>query len=187
MSIRAVAAALVVAVAAGCVSVPPRAVRDPRPFDLLGRVLVAYDNGAFTANVRWQHSAPRDELWLMTPMGQTVAQVVDGAEGAVLTRSDHETYRADSVEALTQRALGWALPLSLMQYWVRGEPAPGFGVSDIERSGERITALTQNGWRVAITYSNDGDSAGRVRRLDLKASSNEIRFVVDTWRKPEDA
>ena len=169
------------ALVTACATVP-RAERDARPFDLLGRVLVAYSGGAVSANIRWQHAA-QDEIWLMTPTGQTVAHIVDSGKSAVLTRADQKTYRAGSVEALTQQGLGWALPLSLLQYWVRGEPAPGFPATDVERDATgRLTAVSQNGWRAALAYGNDGESAGLVRRVDVKGSGNEIRFVIDTWR-----
>jgi outer membrane lipoprotein LolB len=118
----------------------------------------------------------------MTPTGQTLAYIVDSKEGATLTRADRQQYRASSVEALTRQALGWSLPLSLMQYWVQGESAPGTP-TDVERTLDgRLLALTQNSWRVAYTYYTEGATNGKVRRLDLSDGPNEIRFVIDTWR-----
>jgi outer membrane lipoprotein LolB len=179
--IRAYAAAwLAAALLAACATVP-LAPRAPEPFDLLGRVAVIYSGGAVSANFRWEHSARQDEIWLMTPTGQTLAHIVDSADGAVLTRMDQQKYQASSVEALTKSALGWALPLALLQYWVRGTTAPG-AVEATRTDGERLSAIEQHGWRVALTYHPDGELAGRVRRVDLSDGSNEIRFVVDTWR-----
>jgi outer membrane lipoprotein LolB len=177
------AACLAAALLAAC-AVAPLAPRDPQPFDVLGRVLVTYSGGALTANLRWEHAAAQDEIWLMTPTGQTLAHIVDSPAGAVLTRADQQRYEARSVEALTRQALGWALPLSLLQYWVRGVPAPG-AVEDVQKNGERPTALTQHGWRVAFTYHTEGELSGRVRRLDLTDGANAIRFVIDTWRARE--
>jgi outer membrane lipoprotein LolB len=165
-------------------AVAPLAPRDPQPFDLLGRVLVAYSGSALTANLRWNHDAQQDEIWLMTPTGQTLAHIVDSPSGAVLTRADQQRYEARSVEALTQQALGWALPLALLQYWVRGVAAPG-AVQDMQMNGERPASFAQHGWRVALTYHTDGEFSGRVRRLDLSDGANEIRFVIDTWRGRE--
>jgi len=176
------AVSLVAVVLAACATVQV-APRDPQPFDLLGRVLVTYSGGAVTANVRWTHDADRDEIWLMTPTGQTLAHIIDTPSGAVLTRTDQEQYRAGSVEALTRRALGWALPLNLLQYWMRGVPAPGAPPKAIERGpGGRLVAFQQSGWRVALTYHTEGELAGKVRRADLSDGANGIRFVVDTWR-----
>ena len=181
MIVRAARAVLVTLLLAACASVQ-LAPRDPEPFDLVGRVLATYSGGAVTANVRWEHSAARDEIWLMTPTGQTLAYIVETPDGVTLTRADQQTHRAQSVEALTRQVLGWPLPLSQLQYWIRGRPAPG-ATAGIERDASKLlTAFTQNDCRVALTYAEDGEHAGRVRRVDLVDGPNRIRFVVDNWR-----
>jgi outer membrane lipoprotein LolB len=177
----AAAAPLLAFLLAACatVSVAPR---DPRAFDVLGRMLVTYSGRALTANLRWEHGSAEDQIWLMTPTGQTLAYIVDSKEGATLTRADRQQYRASSVEALTRQALGWSLPLSLLQYWIHGESAPGTP-TEVERTVDgRLLALTQNGWHVAYTYYSEGAASGKVRRLDVNDGPNEIRFVIDTWR-----
>jgi outer membrane lipoprotein LolB len=175
--------ALSVAIAlSGCVTAP-LAPRDSRAFDVLGRVLVTYSGGAVTSNVRWEHAADRDEIWLMTPTGQTLAHVLDGADGAVLTRADQQQFRAANVETLTRRALGWPLPLSPLQYWLRGAAAPGSEPEAAEKDNQgRLVAFRQNGWDVKVAYNDQGELAGKARRVDLKDGANEIRFVIDTWR-----
>jgi outer membrane lipoprotein LolB len=179
---RAAAVVTLAALLAACAAAP-LAPRSAQPFDLLGRVLVTYRGGGVTANLRWEHAPTQDQIWLMTPTGQTLAYIVDSPEGATLTRADQKQYRASSVEALTQQALQWPLPLALLQYWVKGEAAPSSRPKAVERGpGGAVSALTQNGWRVAFTYYTEGELTGRVRRLDLADGSNEIRLVVDTWR-----
>jgi outer membrane lipoprotein LolB len=181
--LRHVVTVLVVSMFVAACATAPLAPRDQHPFDLLGRVFVTYSGGAVTSNVRWEHAAERDEIWLMTPTGQTLAHIVDTPAGATLTRADQQQFRAASVEALTHRALGWTLPLSPLQYWVRGMPTPGSGPEVLERDKQnRLISFNQNGWRVSLTYHEAGELAGKVRRVDLKDGTNEIRFVVDTWR-----
>jgi outer membrane lipoprotein LolB len=178
---RVVLSAWVAAALLAACAVAPLAPRDPQPFDLLGRVLVSYSGGTLTANLRWEHEGRKDEIWLMTPTGQTLAHIVDSQAGAVLTRADQQRYEASNVETLTHQALGWALPLAPLQYWVRGRAAPG-PLTDVQKNGEQPVAFEQHGWRVALTYHTEGEYAGRVRRLDLTDGANEIRFVIDTWR-----
>ena len=186
--VRARVASLLLAALLGACAVAPLAPRDQRSFDLLGRILVTYSGGAVTANVRWEHGPRRDEIWLMTPTGQTLAHVLDTPAGATLTRADQQRYEAANVETLTRRALGWALPLAPLQYWVQGMPAPGAAPEGVRRGSEdRLLAFAQNGWRVALTYYESGEWAGKVRRVDLNDGTNEIRFVIDTWRDPAGA
>ena len=154
------------------------------PFDILGRVLVTYNGKSFTSNVRWLHSAERDELWLLTPTGQALAHIVDSPTGATLTGADQTAYHASSVESLTQRALGWELPLTHLQYWVRGAPVPGSKVISQERdNSDRLMKLSQDGWQVSYTYYVAPEQDGQPRRLDMSNGSNQIRLVIDSWRR----
>jgi len=182
---RAVALACVL-LAAACTTVPFESgvpVAPPTPFDFSGRVLVSFDGRAFTSALRWQHVSGRDEIWLLSPAGQALAHIVDGGDGAVLTAADQRQYRAESVESLTRRALGWELPVANLKYWVRGDIAPGSAPGAVVRGDDqRIARLEQGGWRVALTYYAAQEYDGLPRRLVLVGGSHEIRLVIDTWR-----
>jgi len=156
-------------------------------FDLLGRVLVSYSGKAFTSNMRWLHTPERDELWLLTPTGQALAHIVDSPNGATLTGTDQVAYHAGSVESLTQRALGWELPLARLQHWVRGLPVPGIDVASSERDDRgRIIKLSQDGWQVSYIYYAAPEQDGQPRRLELTNGANQIRMVIDRWRHESD-
>ena len=168
--------------ACAVVGPPPPAASDT-PFDLVGRVAVSFEGRSFSSSVRWQHGAGSEAVWLMTPLGQTIAHIASDAGGAILTAADQQQYRAASVESLTRQALGWALPLAHLTWWARGEPVPGIQPAGVERDERgRLTALEQDGWRVTFVNYPPGEYAGRPRRLDLKSAAQEIRFVIDTWR-----
>src|SRR5262245_13866887 len=94
----ALAAALALA---GCAAMAPPPDASEAAFEIFGRVAVNFEGRAFSSNVRWQHEAEREEVWLLTPLGQTVAHIVSDATGATLTAADQQQYRASNVEALT--------------------------------------------------------------------------------------
>lgn len=185
-ALRIVALAAAVTLAACAALVTEEGVsRAPSPFDLSGRVVVSYDGRAFSSGLRWHHLPERDEIWLLTPLGQALAHIVSTAEGATFTGADRKQYRGAGVEALTRQALGWELPLTRLQYWVRGEPAPSGDVQGVERDADqRVIRLVQGDWRISITHYLDGEHQGLPRRLELSRASNEtIRLVIDEWRR----
>ena len=170
----------------GCASVPStsQAVARAAPFDVLGRVLVSYERQVFTANVRWVHAADADELWLMTPTGQALAHMREDAQGATLTTADQTQYRAARVESLTQRALGWALPMARLQYWLRGAPVPDGPAEITERDAAgKIKRLAQDGWRINYDYYPATENDGLPRRIELVGAAQTMRLVIDTWRR----
>jgi outer membrane lipoprotein LolB len=187
VSLPAVLPALLVVLlgVSACASLAPRpAVPRAAPFDLLGRVAVNHDGRSLTANVRWAHAADSDDLWLMTPTGQALAHVHEDTSGAVITTADQAQHRAAHVESLTQRALGWALPITHLQYWVRGVPVPEVAADIGERDASgRISQLTQDGWHITYEYYPPAQNDGLPRRLALVGANQTLRLVIDTWRK----
>lgn len=182
--VRALAALAMAMLFAGCAllapgdSVPPAA-----SFDLLGRVLVSGDGRAFSSNVRWRHAAGDHEIWLMSPVGQTLAHIAADDSGATLTAADQQVYRARTVEGLTRSALGWSLPLIRLQYWIQGLAVPDGPVAEVTRDAQgRPVALAQGGWSIRYAYDEAGAMPPRPRRLDMDSNGQKIRLVIDGWR-----
>ena len=174
---------LFAALLAGCAANPLSPVpHNDAAFDLSGRIAVRYQERAFSSALRWKQNAAGDELWLNTPLGQTVAHLEDGRDGAVLTTAEQKQYRAQSIEALTQSAFGWRFPLAGLRYWVLGQAAPGIGTSGVGRdTANRLIALTQADWQVAIEYADA--AAGRPSRLDINSGDARIRLVIDSLER----
>jgi outer membrane lipoprotein LolB len=185
---KSCAALAAAAALAACATLEPA--RGPAPraaaFDLIGRVAVTYDGRVFSSTVRWEHTAERDEIWLLTPAGQGLAHITGEADGAVYTGADRRQYRAGDIQSLTRRVLGWELPIAHLSWWVQGELAPGAVSDRVERDHHgRLTALAQEGWRIAYVHYPPSEQAGRPRRLELKGEAQEIRLVIDGWRRNE--
>lgn len=180
--VRAFAALLLSVLLTACVSVAPGSRSPAADFDLLGRVLISGEGRALSSNLRWRHDASGDELWLMSPVGQTLAHITADDAGAVLTTPDLQEYRDRSVENLTRRALGWPLPLSGLRYWIQAAPVPGENTAASSRDDAgRLLLLEQTGWSIRYNYP-DEPGAVLPRRLDLNRSGQQIRLVIDSWR-----
>lgn len=153
-------------------------------FGLIGRVAVRADDRGYSAGLRWTHRAEADSLRLISPLGSVIAQVEVDAGGALLTTGDRKEYRSDDVQSLTRQVLGWDLPLSGLQHWVLGRVDPTLPVqAEVRDAGNRLTRLTQSGWRIAyLEYA--GDSA-LPARLSLTHDRLSLRLIVDRWNLPQ--
>src|SRR5262245_28386486 len=111
--LRSGAALAVATLLAACALLEPehKPVVRARAFDLMGRVVVNHEGRAFSGGVRWEHTAERDEIWLLTPVGQALAHIVGDAQGATYTGADRTRQSARDIASLTRRALGWELPI----------------------------------------------------------------------------
>ena len=188
---RGVLLALAAVVLAGCAGLGPRAAPGSLPdpagehFSLEGRVSVRFGDENLSGRIAWAHARDTDEINLASPLGNQLAQIVRDAGGVLLVDSQQQRHRAPDAETLTERQLGWRLPLGGLVDWVRGRPsAAGAGETGVARDAAgRLTRLDEAGW--VIEFSYDGDAARLPRRLIMNYSRGEkpleIRLVVDTW------
>ena len=133
-------------------------------FDLLGRISAKYRGDGFTGNVNWRHAAAGDEMLITTPLGQGVARIVRQGDAVQLTTAEGKEFRAPDSESLTERVLGFRLPIEGLADWVQGKPSP---------------TLEQRGWKVEYLQRDDQN---RPRLMRMTYQGVEVRFAVTEWR-----
>jgi outer membrane lipoprotein LolB len=149
-------------------------------FSLDGRIAVHQGENTFAGNIRWRHSAQSDEIDLASPLGQTVARLVRAADGIHLAASDGRETMAPDWESLTERELGWSLPVSGLVHWVQSAAAPAarYEVTAADDQG-RPRELRQQGWTIAYLAYDEQD---RPTRLRLSRNDLDLRLAVDSWQ-----
>src|SRR5581483_3907940 len=136
------ASAAVLALAA-CATLPePSAPPAEGGFELHGRVAVRYGADGASGNIAWRHSGDADDLLITSFLGQGVARI-HRTGGEVQLVAEGKEHRAPDAETLTERVLGWRLPLAGLPDWVQGRPAPG-GAAQVRREGGRLVAFVQD-------------------------------------------
>lgn len=112
--------------------------------------------------------------------------VIKGAPGSVqLYRGSNKPVTADSPEDLMQSQLGYSLPISDLQYWIRGLPAISKHSATYDQWGH-ISTLKQDGWTVHFDryrpISNEPFNNVDVPRfLDLSNGHIDLRIVANNW------
>jgi outer membrane lipoprotein LolB len=155
---------LLVVLLSACAPLQVKPPAGPVEFDLSGRIAARYRDDAFSGIVSWRHAGEGDDMLISTPMGQGVARIVRQGDAIVLTTSEGKEYSDRDGEALTERALGFRLPLAGLADWVRGRPAP---------------SLEERGWQVEYL---ERDEQGRPTRLRVTYPGVELRLAISEWR-----
>jgi len=120
--------------------------------DLSGSLAVSYQkhdgqpdrlNGRYT----WTQRPGRVDVSMMSPLGQTVAEISVTPEAATLTQANRPPRVAKDIDALTRQELGWPLPVAGLRDWLQGYA--------IDAQGKRFAAspannsvVTRDGWRL---------------------------------------
>lgn len=182
---RFVTAALLALGLAGCASTPSVPVEigpaAAERWTLQGRIGVQHGEESLSGQLRWQHRADADELLMTSPLGQGVARIVRDATGFLLEVPNQPSRRAPDAESLTHAALGYALPVRGLVWWVQARPDPDRPF-EASRDGEgRLAQLRQDGW--IIDYQQYAtDSQGWPRKLSVAREGLRIRLIADSWQ-----
>jgi outer membrane lipoprotein LolB len=154
---------LLAAFLAACAQVELKPPAGPLEFSLAGRIAARSGKDAFTGNISWRHARDGDEMLITTPTGQGVAQIIRQGDAVVLKTAEPREYRAADSEELTERVLGFRLPIEGLAETVQGKPSP---------------SLEGRGWKVEY---QEFDEQRRPTRLRLTNSGAEVRLAIHQW------
>ncbi len=185
---RPIVAMLLSLAVAGCASLPDRTPVLPESREGLadawvmhGRIGLRSDEQSLSGNLRWQHSAESDELFMTSPLGQGVARIVRDASGVTLDLPNQPARHAPDAEALTREALGYTLPVAGLVWWIQARPDPQRPFEATRDAAGRLRQLKQDGW--VIDYLQyPPDTTARPQKLVVTRAGLEIRLVADRWQ-----
>ena len=188
---------LVSLVLLGCASVDRPPVRQDvgALFELDGRMAIRYQEKGYTVSINWRHADVSDDVVLTGPLGQTVA-VLSAVPGKVQLNVPEQKFEAPAPESLTERVLGWRLPLAGLVYWVQAKAAPLQPATETRNAQGRLLRLAQAGWDIRyldydsdaasalprrITLTQDAETALEAGVTPVSARNLEIKLIIDQW------
>jgi outer membrane lipoprotein LolB len=149
-------------------------------FYLEARLALTHDQTRTNVSIEWQHAPTSDEILVRSPIGQTLARLTASPQGALLETIDHQRFEAPTLDALTEQALGWRLPVAGMSDWVLGRSSQPTAAGQRDRHG-RWREFTESGWRVAYAeYESDAPHALPIL-IDLNRGALQVRLRNDQW------
>lgn len=160
-------------------------VADIHAFNLKGRIGVQTEGRGFSGSTRWQHEAAKDTIALFSPMGGQVANIDANPKGVVLVDSDGKSYRAADAETLTQKTLGWRLPMKGLPDWVLGRPAPGAIEDSRWDEAGRLTRLKQHGWDISYAQYQESQGYQLPGKVTLVSPKLNLKLVIEHWELPQ--
>ena len=136
--------------------------------DLDGRLSVNYQkegkleslNGGFD----WTQRPGSVDVTLTGPLGQTVATISVTPQSATLTQAGRAPLTEANIDSLTQRTLGWPLPVSGLRDWLQGYAVDAQG-QRFSASPAKNEVTTQDGWRLRFVEWQDANAAQPAPRV----------------------
>lgn len=121
-------------------------------------------------------------LQLLNPLGQTLALVTSAPSQATLELPNRQPLTADNVSTLMQQALGFALPVEGLRYWLQPSVAPTSRAHTTPdpQNPQRLSQIEQDGWTIDYVAYADAPGTG-VKRVNLTREEPplQIKLVLD--------
>lgn len=149
--------------------------QDLDSWELRGRVNVRYDNKSHTPTINWlqQNVEYHIQLWGTLNAGRTL---IVGSPDYVTLESGGKTRSASSPEELILEQLGYELPISQLNYWIKGLPAPGSDAQLSFNALNQLTTIEQANWTINLSDMRQYGAISLPRRVDLTRPRNDIRL-----------
>jgi outer membrane lipoprotein LolB len=191
---RAPAAALAASLlAAACVLNPPAPPAEPvarlavDSFLLTGRLSATDGEHSATGRLEWQHRPGADCWTVFNPLGQIVARIEDGPDGAALTLASGERryapQAADLISELFPGIVNAGLPPARMAIWIQAAPPADAEVRTLDARGRPARAIDQ-GWSIDYLAYRDETPEALPRLLDIFRGDFRLRLSIDQWETP---
>ncbi len=139
---------------------------------LSGRLNVRYlkddKQESTTVNFDWKQDAQNTDVALFNPFGSKVATISVTPQGATLNQGGNKPpLTAPSVDALSARALGWALPVAGLRGWLQGHATAADG-KPWSASPANNQVTTREGWRLQYSEWQPGSTPPRPKLIDAE-------------------
>jgi len=188
----------VFAILSGCTSLKVPTTQQPNAFQALptqqriqtllgiqqwnidGAFSVQYGQQVNIANYAWQQIGSSYQIQIHSSLNIYSIKIQGQLGQVTLIEAQKQPVSASSAEELMQDRLGWSLPVSNLQYWIRGIPAPGDYQSQVDVFGH-LTQVTQQGWFVGFSNYTTVQSYDLPRTLLVQGHGLKIKIVIKNW------
>ena len=181
-----------------CTNLPPRAVEygvwdEQRvliealnAWQLGGRVNVRYEGESHTPRIRWQQQDNEYAIRLWGTFNAGNTRII-GGPGYVTMEHDGDVHTASSPEDLILQQLGYELPVSYLEFWIRGLPAPDSKAELTFNELNQLSEISQDGWTVVYPDPRQYGALTLPRRVDVSRPEDSIvlRFIGLNWNVVE--
>lgn len=156
-------------------------------WQITGKLGVRSKSDSGSASIRWQQSPQSFHIYLSGPLGQKRMEIEGDAKQVELRQNGQPTIKAKSAEALIRKASGWTVPVSQLNYWVRGIPAPMARITHLEQNEEGFIGLLQQaGW--TLRYSNyrdqpfNGQPLALPGKIIVEYKDIRLTMIIREWK-----
>jgi len=151
-------------------------------WEINGKLAIQQNKQGASLSFDWQHQGREQyTIQLSGSLGQGASELRVAPGMAILTLDNGESYQGEHPQALVKSVLGWDIPFSSLDYWIRGMPSPESAYTAEHDVYERLVSLTQQRWE--ITYTHFDAINGMELPTNFRATNGDVvlKVIIKEW------
>lgn len=153
-----------------------------KQWDIQGVLGVRTAQDAWSASLNWQQSGENYRIMLFGPLGTHSYELTGTPASVTLVTAEGKRFEAASPEKLLAEQLGWQLPVSNLNFWVRGLPVPNAAMKMELDAFHRLSILRQQGWTVRFLQYTSHNGVDVPSKIFLDSEGLNVKIVIKHWR-----
>lgn len=147
-----------------------------------GRLAASNTKEGGSAAFDWQQDHLNYQIKFVGAFGAGSALLTGTPHLVTLQDSQGKFRQAQSPEVLMNYLAGWHIPLTGLQYWVKGMPMPNqpTRVLQVDEQG-RLIHLSQLGWDIEYSTYSPGQSISLPGKINLVNNQLKVKLVMKQW------
>jgi outer membrane lipoprotein LolB len=136
-----------------------------------------------SGKLRWDVKPDLSELDFHGAMGRGAWHLTIDPDKAILREANGREQIAADVNEVVEARMGWLLPVSALQWWVRGLAAPGVIEDEQFSPAGLLISLRQFGWSVEFNRYDSEDNLALPIRLTARRENYRVKLAISRWHR----
>ncbi|WP_460120912.1 lipoprotein insertase outer membrane protein LolB [Pseudomonas sp. S2_C03] len=147
-----------------------------------GKIGIRAPKDSGSGTLFWLQRQDYYDIRLSGPLGRGAARLTGSPGKVSLEVANQGRYEAPTPEVLLEEQLGWNLPVSHLNWWVRGLPAPDSKSRLTLDTDSRLAKLDQDGWQVEYLSYSEQNGYWLPERIKLHGADLDVTLVIKEWQ-----
>ncbi|MDT8427498.1 MAG: lipoprotein insertase outer membrane protein LolB [Pseudomonadales bacterium] len=150
-------------------------------WEFTGRIGVRDDQESHSSRIRWRQNDRNFVINLWGALNIGATEISGNPERVRLQQEGEEPLLTSSPEELIREQLGYELPVSLLDSWIKGVPAPGLNHIPIFNETDQLLQLQQAGWHIQYLGYTSAGLETMPSRIRMEKAPLRLDFVRLNW------
>jgi outer membrane lipoprotein LolB len=156
-------------------------------WQLSGKLGIKTPEESGSLSLRWHQQSDSYEISLTSPLGQKSFLISGDLSQVTFKEKGKPSITGRSPEALLKKTTGWNLPLTELNYWIRGLPAPKGNVKQITPNAiGLIEQLEQSDWVIDYPFYHSIQNQDQLiylpKKIVIQHKDFRLTLVIREWK-----